>query len=97
MERACHVPRVFGGRVNEETPVDDPPNARRRATKRRHPVRLGRQPPHCDIEAGGLAETGRYADLLRPLLLFDDVVGKARLPRERVAPVDGTIELGEGG
>ena len=57
-----------------------------------------RQPPHRDVETGCLAEAGRYADLGRPpLRALTTWAGEARLPRKRIAPVDGTVELGERG
>ena len=63
----------------------------------RHAVRLVRQPPHRDVEAGRLAETGRYADHRRPPLALHDAGGKARLPGKRITPVDGPVECGECG
>ena len=83
---------VVRGGVHQQAPVDDPPDTGWRRSVRRLPIRLRREPPHRDIQARGLAQSGRNADLRRPLVRFGHLLGQPLLPREGRTPVDGPVE-----
>ena len=76
---------MLGRGVHQQAPVDHPPDADRRRALRRGPVRLRCQPPHRDVQTGGLAQARRNADLRGPLFGRGDLFGQPPLPGKGVA------------
>ena len=86
---------VCAGRIDQQTPVDDPPDTGRRGSVCRRTVCLRRKPPDGNVQTSGLAKAGRHADFDRPFLGISDLRRQTRLPGERIAPVDRSIEPSE--
>ena len=105
-ERTSDLFGMLAGRIDQQPPVDDPPDAGGRGAFRGFEVRLRCEPPDGDVEAGGLAQTRGNADR-GPFAAAGQPVGQFRLPGKRVATaaavslalwigVDGPVERGEG-
>ena len=94
-ERSAERFGMFAGRIDQQPPVDNPPDARRRRATCGCAVCLGSKPPDGDVETRRLPQARRYADLGGPHLVSCDLVCQTNLPGERTAPIDRSIERSE--
>ena len=88
---------VIGGRIDQQSPIDEPPDPCGCRALSRRAVSLGGEPPDGDVETGRLAKPCRHANFGRPLFRVVDPGSQTRLPWKRPAAIDRPIELGKGG